>query len=191
MRKSSIVRKTKETEIALTLNLDRSGADISTGIGFFDHMLTAFATHMGVYLDIKATGDINVDGHHTVEDIGITLGKAIKEALGDKAGIVRFADCFLPMDEALAFAALDISGRSYLDYEARFTEAFCGDYETALTEEFMRALAFNAEITLHVKCIYGKNSHHMIEAMFKAVARCFRQAIKVEGTAIPSSKGTL
>lgn len=191
MRKAKIERKTKETDILLELDLDRAGADISTGIKFFDHMLTAFAIHAGIYLFARVKGDTEVDGHHTVEDTGIVLGKAIREALGDKCGIVRFADCFLPMDESLAFAALDISGRSYLDFEARFAEPYCGDYETALTEEFMRALAFNAEVTLHVKCIYGKNAHHQTEAVYKAVARCFRSAVKVEGTAIPSSKGAL
>lgn len=191
MRKSTLNRKTKETDIALTLDLDSTGAEISTGIGFFDHMLTSFATHAGVYLNIKATGDTIVDGHHTVEDVGIVLGKAFKEALGNKAGIVRFADCFLPMDEALAFSALDISGRSYFDYDARFNESFCGEYETALTEEFFRAFANNAEITLHVKCMYGNNAHHKTEAIYKAVARSIRTAIKIEGTVVPSSKGTL
>ncbi len=191
MRKAEISRKTRETDIALRLNLDGTGSDIQTGIGFFDHMLAAFATHSGINLYIRATGDTHVDGHHTVEDIGIALGKALKEALGDKAGIVRFADCFLPMDEALAFAALDISGRSYLDYEARFSDAFCGDYETALTEEFLRALAYNAELTLHVKCMYGNNAHHKTEAIFKAVARCLRMAIRIEGSQVLSSKGVL
>ncbi|NCA67225.1 MAG: imidazoleglycerol-phosphate dehydratase HisB [Clostridia bacterium] len=191
MRIATVERKTKETDILLKLDLDSQGADIVTGIGFFDHMLCAFATHAGINLYIRAKGDIEVDGHHTVEDIGIALGRAFKEALGNKAGIVRFADCFLPMDEALAFAALDISGRSFLDYESRFIESFCGDYETALTEEFLRALAFNAEITLHVKCMYGSNAHHKTEAIYKAVARCLRNAIKIEGSAVPSSKGTL
>ena len=191
MRKAKIQRKTKETDILLEIDLDGVGADIATDIDFFDHMLTAFATHAGVYLYIRVTGDIKVDGHHTVEDTGIALGKAICQALGDKRGIARFSDCFLPMDEALAFAALDVSGRSYLDYEARYSADYCGGYETALTEEFMRALAFNAEVTLHVKCIYGKNAHHQTEAIYKAVARCFRVAMRVEGSAIPSSKGTL
>ncbi len=191
MRKAEITRKTKETDIKIILDLDSSGADIATGIGFFDHMLTSFATHAGINLYLRAKGDTEVDSHHTVEDVGIALGKAIKEALGDKAGIIRFADCFLPMDESLAFAALDISGRSFLDYEARFKDAFCGNYETALTEEFMRALAFNSEVTLHVKCIYGNNAHHMTEALYKAAARCFRAAMKIEGDKIPSSKGVL
>lgn len=192
MRTAETTRKTKETDIVLTLNLDGTGkADISTGIGFFDHMLAAFATHSGFDIALKIKGDIEVDCHHTVEDAGIALGKAIKDALGDKRGIVRFADCFLPMDEALAFAALDISGRSYLEYGARFEHRLCGDYETSVTEEFMRALAFNAEVTLHLRCLYGSNDHHITEALYKAAARCFRAAVKVEGGSIPSSKGTL
>lgn len=191
MRKSTIERKTKETDITLELNLDTTGADIETGIGFFDHMLCSFATHAGVNLFLRAKGDVEVDCHHTIEDVGIALGKAFNIALGDKRGIVRFADCFLPMDEALAFAALDISGRSYFDYDARFNEEYCGGYETALTEEFFRAFATNAELTLHVKCMYGNNAHHKTEAIYKAVARCIRTAIKIEGDSVPSSKGVL
>jgi imidazoleglycerol-phosphate dehydratase len=191
MRTSEITRKTKETDIELALNLDGGEIQISTGIGFFDHMLTAFATHSGMGLKLSVKGDIHVDGHHTVEDAGIALGKAIREALGDKKGIARFADCSLPMDDTLAFAALDISGRSYLVFDADFRERLCGDYETALTVEFMRALAFNAEVTLHVKCLYGGNDHHKTEAIYKVVARCFKAAVKIEGAAIPSSKGTL
>ena len=192
MRKSIYSRKTKETSITCEVNLDGSGiANISTGIGFFDHMLQAFATHSGFDLNIKMVGDIDVDKHHTVEDTGIALGKAIKEALGDKRGISRFANAYVPMDESLAFAALDVSGRSFLEFFARFTYKNIGDYEADATEEFMRALAFNAEVTLHTRAMYGSNDHHITEALYKAVARCFRAASKVEGNKIPSSKESL
>ncbi len=192
MRYAEVIRKTKETDIVLKLDLDGQGlADISTGIGFFDHMLTALTTHSGINLTLKVKGDTQVDCHHTVEDTGIALGKAFKEALGDKRGIVRFADCFLPMDEALAFAALDVAGRSYLAYDSRFEYRLCGDYETAVTEEFMRAFAFNAEVTLHIRAVYGANDHHITEALYKALAHCIKTAVKVVGSEIPSSKGVL
>lgn len=191
-RMATYHRVTKETDVSVELNLDGTGrADIQTGIGFFDHMLTAFATHSGVDLTVRTSGDLNVDCHHTVEDTAIGIGKAIKEALGDKRGITRFADCYIPMDEALSFAALDISGRSFLAYEAKFEHKFCGDYETDTTEEFMRALAFNAEVTLHLKNTCGINDHHIAESLYKAVARAFRTALKVTGGEIPSSKGNL
>lgn len=192
MRTSELNRKTKETDIVLTVNLDGKGdISISTGIAFFDHMLTAFSTHSGIDIMLNMKGDLAVDCHHTVEDAGIAIGKAIKAALGDKRGIVRFADCFIPMDETLAFAALDVSGRSYLEFYARFEHDKCGDYETAVTEEFMRALAFNAEVTLHLRSMYGTNDHHKTEALYKAAARAFKAALKVEGNAVPSSKGCL
>ncbi|MCL2630174.1 MAG: imidazoleglycerol-phosphate dehydratase HisB [Firmicutes bacterium] len=192
MRTAEIKRETKETKISVILNLDGSGkANIATGIGFFDHMLTAFATHSGIDLEVKAVGDTNVDTHHTVEDTGILIGKAIKTALGDKKGIVRFADCNIPMDEALGFCALDISGRGHLEFFARFNHKNIGDFESDSCEEFFRALALNAEITLHLRAVYGNNDHHIAEALFKATARCFRTALKVEGKSIPSTKGSL
>lgn len=192
MREATVVRKTKETEITLTVQLDGSGkTDISTGIGFFDHMLTALAVHGGMDLTLKVEGDLQVDCHHTVEDTGIVLGQAIKKALGDKVGITRFADCHLPMDEALAFAAIDVSGRGYLVFDAEFRRQYCGDYETAMTEEFFWAVCRNAELTLHLKKVYGVNDHHATEALFKAAARVFRLAFAVTGRSLPTTKGAL
>lgn len=192
MRIAQINRKTKETDVSLALNIDGSSKVKSqTGIGFFDHMMNCFATHSGFDIDLVVSGDLSVDCHHSVEDIGIVIGKAIKEALGDKRGINRFADCFLPMDESLAFAALDISGRGFLDFNAKFDYKNCGDFETDSTMEFFKALATNAEITLHVKCLYGSNDHHKIEAMFKAVARCLKSAVEIKGEDCPSSKGQI
>jgi imidazoleglycerol-phosphate dehydratase len=173
MRKAKFERITKETSIVCEVNLDGNGiADVSTGIGFFDHMLEAFANHSGFDISIKMKGDINVDKHHTVEDTGIALGKAIKEALGDKKGIARFANAYIPMDESLAFCAIDISGRSFLEFFARFAYKNIGDY-------------------VHTRAMYGQNDHHITEAIFKAVARCFRAACKIESDRIPSSKGSL
>ena len=192
MRKGKFSRTTKETDVLVEINLDGSGkADINTGIGFFDHMLQAFASHSGFDIKVKAKGDIEVDKHHTVEDVGIAMGKAIKEALGKKVGITRFANVFIPMDEALCFAVIDISGRSFLEFFARFNFKDIGDYESDATEEFMRALAFNAEVTLHTKAFYGTNDHHVTEGLFKAVARCFGQASKITSDKILSSKGVL
>lgn len=192
-RKAEIVRKTKETDIKVLLNLDCSGnVEIDTGIGFFDHMLTALAVHGGFRLSVSCKGDLNVDGHHTVEDVGICLGKAFCEALGDKSGIMRFGSAFVPMDEALGFCSLDISNRPFLVFNAEFTNERIGDYESCLTEEFMRAFAFNAGITLHLKSEYGKNDHHITEALFKALAYALKQAVKLnsDGTAV-STKGAL
>ncbi|MDR2266393.1 MAG: imidazoleglycerol-phosphate dehydratase HisB [Christensenellaceae bacterium] len=192
MRIAQIARKTKETKIALTINLDGSGkANITTGIGFFDHMLVAFATHSGFDITLEAVGDLNVDCHHTVEDVGIVLGKAIAQALADKKGITRFAHCFLPMDEAMAFAAIDISGRGYCLFNAHYSFKNCAEYENDSTAEFMRALATNAAVTLHVGCLYGENDHHINEALFKSVARVFRVATQISGGEIPSTKGAL
>lgn len=193
MRTSEISRKTKETDISVTLALDGSGtADIQTGIGFFDHMLTALAVHGGFDLTVRCAGDLNVDGHHSVEDVGICLGKAFAQALGDKAGIVRYGSAFIPMDEALGFCAVDVSGRPFLVFRAAFTNERIGDYETCLTEEFMRAFAFNAGITLHLSAEYGKNDHHITEALFKALAHALRQAVaeNADGAAL-STKGVL
>ena len=192
-RKSEIARKTKETDITVKLELDGNGTpSIDTGIGFFDHMLTALCVHGGVDMTVKCSGDLNVDGHHSVEDTGIVLGKAFAEALGDKAGIMRYGSAFIPMDEALGFCALDISARPFLVFNAKFTNERIGDYESCLTEEFMRAFAFNAGITLHLRAEYGSNDHHITEALFKALAHALRQAVakNTDGKAL-STKGTL
>lgn len=191
-RESKITRTTKETDIAIALNLDGGNVEIDTGIGFFDHMLTALAVHGGFGLSVSCKGDLYVDGHHTVEDVGICLGKAFSEALGDKTGIMRFGSAFVPMDEALGFCALDISNRPFLVFNAEFTNERIGDYESCLTEEFMRAFAFNAGITLHLKAEYGKNDHHITEALFKALAYALKQAVKLnsDGSAL-STKGAL
>lgn len=193
MRTSEITRKTKETDIKIKLNIDGSGTPvIDTGIGFFDHMLTALCVHGGFDMEISCKGDLNVDGHHSVEDVGISLGKAFGEALGDKSGITRYGSAFIPMDEALGFCALDISARPFLVFNAEFTNEKIGDYDSCLTEEFMRAFAFNAGITLHLKSEYGKNDHHITEALFKALAYALRTAVKKNesGKAV-STKGTL
>ncbi len=192
-RTAEITRKTKETDITVKLNIDGSGTpDIDTGIGFFDHMLTALCVHGGFDMTVKCKGDLNVDGHHSVEDTGITLGKAFAEALGDKSGIMRYGSAFIPMDEALGFCALDISARPFLVFNAEFTNERIGEYDACLTEEFMRAFAFNAGITLHLRCEYGKNDHHITEALFKALAHALKQAVSVnaDGKAL-STKGTL
>lgn len=192
MRTAEINRKTKETDISVKLDIDGGEVNIDTGIGFFDHMLTALAVHGGFGLTVKAAGDLNVDGHHTVEDVGITLGAAFAQALGDKAGIMRFGSAYIPMDEALGFCALDISARPYLVFNARFTNERVGEFDTCLTEEFMRAFAFNAGMTLHLRCEYGSNDHHIIEALFKALAHALKQAVRLnaDGSAL-STKGTL
>ncbi|MDE6031746.1 MAG: imidazoleglycerol-phosphate dehydratase HisB [Oscillospiraceae bacterium] len=192
MRTAEINRKTKETDISVKLNLDGGEVSIDTGIGFFDHMLTALAVHGGFGLTVKAVGDLKVDGHHTVEDVGITLGAAFAQALGDKSGIMRYGSCYIPMDEALGFCALDISARPYLVFMASFTNERVGGFDTCLTEEFMRAFAFNAGITLHLCCEYGSNDHHIIEALFKALAHALKQAVRLnESGGALSTKGTL
>lgn len=192
-RTAEITRKTKETDISVKLDLDGgSHADISTGIGFLDHMLTALAIHGGFSLEVGAKGDLYVDGHHTAEDIGIVLGMAFKEALGDKSGIMRFGSAYVPMDESLAFCALDISARPFLVFNAQFTNERVGEFDTCLTEEFMRSFAFNAGITLHLRCEYGSNDHHKIEALFKALAYALKAAVKrnTDGSVV-STKGVL
>ena len=192
MRTSEITRKTKETDITLKLCLDGGEVKIDTGIGFFDHMLNSFATHGGFGLEISAKGDLEVDGHHTVEDVGIVLGKAFNEALGDKGSIERFGSFYVPMDEALAFASVDVSGRPFLVFDAEFPQAVCGDYDCSLTVEFMRALAYNAQITLHIKSVYGDNSHHITEAVFKAAAHAIKAAVAQNNSGKPlSTKGVL
>ena len=191
MRNAEINRKTKETDITVKLDLDGGNVDISTGIGFFDHMLTAFAVHGGMGLTVKAVGDLQVDGHHTVEDVGIVLGKAFKEAIGDMKGIARYGTAFIPMDEALGFASIDISGRPFLVFNAEFSDDRIGEFDTCLAEEFFRAFAFNAGVTLHLKCEYGKNDHHIAEALFKAAAHAVKAAKAVSGSEILSTKGVL
>lgn len=195
MREAKLDRKTKETEISIEINLDvNENSNIKTGIGFFNHMLELFAFHSGIYLKVECNGDLYVDGHHSVEDIGILLGKAIKEALGNKAGINRYGDAFLPMDETLAHCSLDISGRPYLVFNAEFPCERVGEFETELTEEFFRAIAVNSGMTLHLNLEYGKNTHHIIEALFKSFGRAFKQAITINEEnkdKIMSSKGVI
>lgn len=191
-RKAKINRKTKETDITALLLLDGGEVKINTGIGFLDHMLTALAVHGGFGLLLDAKGDLNVDGHHTAEDVGIVLGKAFGEALGDKSGIMRYGSAFIPMDESLGFCSVDISGRPFLVFNAEFTNERVGEFDTCLTEEFMRAFAFNAGITLHLRVEYGANDHHKIEALFKAMAYALKAAVRpnADGIAV-STKGVL
>ena len=192
MRTAEIKRKTKETDIEVFVKLDGEGkVSINTGIGFFDHMLTAFGVHSGIDLQVDVTGDLYVDGHHTVEDTGIVLGQAFAKALGDKAGIARYGSAFVPMDEALGFCALDISGRPFLAFNAEFSDDRIGEYDPCLTEEFFRAFAFNSGITLHIRKEYGKNDHHVAEAIFKAVAHALKEAMEIKGDKILSTKGVL
>lgn len=190
-REAIITRKTKETDITASLKLDGGEVKIDTGIGFLDHMLTALGVHGGFGLTLEAKGDLYVDGHHTAEDVGIVLGKAFCEALGDKGGIVRYGSAFIPMDEALGFCAVDISGRPFLVFNAEFMNEKIGELDTCLIEEFMRAFAFNAGITLHLRCEYGKNDHHKAEALFKALAYALKTAVKQNSGEIVSTKGML
>ena len=195
MRTSTINRKTAETDISLKLNLDGEGkSEINSGNGFMDHMLTLFAKHGRFNLTVLCNGDTNVDFHHSAEDIGICLGKAFKEALGDMRGITRYADIILPMDEALILCATDISGRSYLGLDLPLTSTRVGDFDTELIEEFLIAFANNASITLHIKELAGKNTHHIIEGTFKALGRTLAKAVKINEeykNEIPSTKGVL
>ena len=191
MRQASIQRTTKETDVSVTLCLDGGEVNVSTGIGFFDHMLTAMAFHAGFGLELSALGDLHVDGHHTVEDVGIILGQALREALGGKRGICRYGMAFVPMDEALCRTVLDISNRPYLVFDAPMPQPMIGGYDSCLTEEFMRAFILNSGITLHQKCEYGGNAHHITEALFKSLGRALREAVRVEGDAVPSTKGAL
>lgn len=192
MRTAEIERNTKETQISAILNLDGGDVEISTGIGFFDHMLTAFAYHGGFGLKLKATGDLEVDTHHTAEDTGIVLGKAFNEALGDMKGIERYGTFSVPMDESLATACVDISNRPFLVFNADFKQEKCGDYESCVTEEFWRAFSDNAKITLHINVPYGENAHHQIEAIFKAVAHALKIALKQNSSGeVLSTKGVL
>lgn len=190
-RISNISRETKETRIQAVLWLSGGPVKIDTGIGFFDHMLHAWAFYAGFGLTLTAKGDLEVDGHHTVEDTGIVLGQALREALGDKVGIRRFGSAYVPMDEALAFTALDFSGRPFLVYEADMPQARMGAYDACLTEEFMRALAMNSGLTLHMRAQYGRNAHHITEALFKSLGLAMKDAVKMEGTGVASTKGVL
>ena len=190
-RTATIERNTKETQISVQLDLDRGEVQVNTGIGFFDHMLTAFGFYAGIGLKLTAKGDLYVDGHHTVEDTGIVLGQAIREALGDRKGIRRFGSAYVPMDEALAFTALDFSNRPYLVFDAEMPQERIGEYDSCLTLEFMRAVAHNAGITLHQKCFHGVNAHHITEGLFKSLGLAVKDAIKIEGTGVTSTKGVL
>ncbi|MEX0969693.1 MAG: imidazoleglycerol-phosphate dehydratase HisB [Paracoccaceae bacterium] len=195
MRKAEISRDTNETKIAVSVNLDGSGSyDVKTGIGFFDHMLEQLARHALIDISVRATGDLHIDDHHTVEDVGIALGRALSKAVGDKRGIKRYGSCLLPMDDALVRAALDLSGRPYLVWKLGFTAPKIGTFDTELVREFFNAFAMQGGITLHVECLDGINSHHIAEAAFKAVARALRDALELDprkADAVPSTKGTL
>lgn len=194
MRQATIERDTFETKIKLSLDLDaQEPVQINTGVGFFDHMLTLFARHSRISLVVVADGDIEVDSHHTVEDVGIVLGQSIKEALGSKAGINRYGTSFVPMDETLGMASLDLSGRSFLVFDAEFDNPKLGLFDTELAEEFFQALAFNVQMNLHLKILHGKNTHHKIESLFKATGRALREAITInpEIKGVNSTKGVL
>jgi imidazoleglycerol-phosphate dehydratase len=195
MRKGAVARKTKETTIEVGVDLDGSGlADVSTGVGFFDHMLDQLARHSLIDLTIRAAGDRHIDDHHTVEDVGIAVGQALAKALGDKRGLARYADCLLPMDEALTRVALDVSGRPFLVFRTEFPTERIGAFDTELVREFFQALAGNAGLTLHIETLYGLNSHHIAESCFKGVARALRGAIAIDprqAEHVPSTKGAL
>lgn len=193
-RASQITRNTKETQITLRLDLDGAGkTEIETSVGFFDHMLTLFAHHARIDLTVKATGDLVVDAHHTVEDVGLTLGQAIREALGDKAGIRRYGHFTLPMEETLCTTALDLSGRPYLVFQAELKSPKLGNFETELVEDFWQAIANSAGMNLHILVHYGRNTHHICEAIFKSAARALRMAVEHDprSPGVPSTKGTL
>ena len=191
-RTGSLARKTGETDIFVSLDLDGEGvSQVDTGIGFFDHMLSAVAKHGLIDLTVRVQGDLAVDGHHTVEDTGIVLGQAFRQALGDRKGIQRFASAYIPMDEALCFTALDCSNRPYLVFDAEMPQPMIGAYDSCLTEEFLRAFAVHAGLTLHIKCLYGKNAHHITEALFKSLGAAVREAVRITGTGVTSTKGVL
>ena len=191
-RRATRHRETAETTIDLELVIDGSGtASAETGIPFFDHMLAQLGKHGGFDLSIRCVGDLEVDTHHTIEDVGIVLGEAFKEALGDKVGVRRFADSLVPLDEALVQVALDLSGRPYIAYDLDPVAEWIGTFDPQLAEEFWRAFAFGAGITLHIRSLAGRNGHHVIEASFKGVARALRDAVRIEGTGVPSTKGRL
>ncbi len=191
MRTSVQQRKTAETDVSLRLDLDGGNREISTGIGFFDHMLNSFAMHGGFGLSLTAKGDLGVDCHHTVEDTGIVLGRAFADAVGDRSGIRRFGSFFVPMDESLAFVAVDVSGRPFLVFHADFLQERIGGYDSCMTEEFFRAFAMNGGITLHARVEYGTNAHHQTEALFKAAAHALKEAVSPADGGVLSTKGSL
>jgi len=192
-RKGTVSRKTNETEINVSINLDGAGVfQAQTGLPFFEHMLQLFARHSSFDLELTARGDLEVDSHHTVEDAGICLGRAIKEALGGKHGIKRYGHAIIPMDEALALVAVDLSGRGFLAFDVSLPARRVGDFETELVEEFFRAMAVNGEFNLHVRLLAGKNTHHIIESVFKALGRSLREAVALSGgDEVPTTKGIL
>ncbi len=195
MRQAEVKRTTKETDIAVAVNLDGSGtATVATGIGFLDHRLDLFARHSRIDLTVKATGDLHIDQHHTTEDVGIALGQAVKQALGDMRGIARYADVHVPMDEALTRVAIDISGRPFLVFRVKFGRDKVGTFDTELVNEWFQAFAVNAGVTLHVETLYGHNDHHISESCFKGLARALRSAVAIDPRAkdeVPSTKGSL
>lgn len=193
MRKAEIERVTKETQISVSISLDEKGkAEIDTGIGFFDHMLTALSVHSGISMSVKVKGDLHIDCHHTIEDTGIAIGQALGKALGAKSGIVRYGTAYIPMDESLAMASLDLSNRPFLVFNCDFTNQSCGEYDLCMTEEFFRAFAFNSGMTLHINLLYGSNDHHKAEAVYKAVANALKTAVteNKDGSTL-STKGVL
>jgi imidazoleglycerol-phosphate dehydratase len=195
MRKGSVKRNTKETDVEVAIDLDGTGrASIATGIGFLDHMLDLLARHSRIDISVKAKGDLHIDHHHTTEDVGIALGQALRKALGDMKGITRYADVHVPMDEALTRVAIDISGRPYLMFQVDFVRSKIGEFDTALVHEWFQALAVNAAVTLHVATLYGGNDHHIAESCFKGLARALRAAVAIDPQAaneVPSTKGSL
>ena len=195
MRTATVTRKTNETDITIELNIDGNGEyDVETGIGFLDHMLEQLSRHSIMDLKVRCKGDLHIDGHHTTEDVGIAIGAALKKAMGDMKGITRYANAYIPMDECMTRAAIDISGRPFLVFNVNFTRDKIGDFDTELFEEWFRAFAFGAGITLHMENLYGVNNHHIIESSFKALARALRTALEIDprkADAIPSTKGTL
>ncbi len=195
MRTATIKRKTKETDIEVTVDLDGKGrSQVATGIGFLDHMLDLLARHSRIDMTVEAVGDLHIDFHHTAEDTGIALGQAVKQALGDMKGIGRYADVHMPMDETLTRVALDISGRPFLVFKAEFGRDKVGQFDTELVQEWFQAFAMNAGVTLHVECLYGTNDHHIAESCFKGLARCLRSAVAIDERTkdeVPSTKGTL
>jgi imidazoleglycerol-phosphate dehydratase len=195
MRKATVRRTTKETDIEVSIDLDGTGiSSIATGIGFFDHMLDLLARHSRIDIAVNAKGDLHIDHHHTTEDVGITFGQAVKQALGEMKGITRYADVHVPMDEALTRVAVDVSGRPFLVFKARFTRDKIGAFDTELVQEWFQAFAVNARLTLHVETLYGSNDHHIAESCFKGLARALRAALAIDPRAageVPSTKGTL
>lgn len=190
-RKAEITRKTDETQIDLSIEFHSGHMDIETGIGFFDHMLKSMFFYAGIGCKLSVKGDLHIDGHHTVEDTAIVIGQALRNALGDKRGITRFAHAYIPMDEALCFTALDLSGRAFLKFDAPMPQERLGDYDSCLTEEFFRALSSNAAMTLHMKALYGENAHHISEGLFKSFGVALKEACRITGDGITSTKGLL